>query len=92
VVGITSPAPAPQPELTTNDALRSKRERLGLSKRELGRRAGLSAAYVSAFEAGKLRPSFIAFARLAVELRLTPAEIFLLVQSAALENRDAEDE
>lgn len=90
-VGFDSPTPAQQPELAAHNALRLKRERLGLSKRELGRRACLSAAYVSAFEAGNLRPSLNAFSRLAAELRLTPGEVFLIVQNAALENKDSED-
>lgn len=72
------------PELEVHNAFRAKRERLGLSRRELGRRARKSPAYVSALEAGNLRPSFESFAVMAVELRLTPGEIFLLVQNAAL--------
>lgn len=75
-----SPTPAIQPELAVTSAVRLKREALGLSRRELGRRAGLSEAYVSALEAGRLHPSFSAFAHLAVELRLTPTEIFYLIQ------------
>lgn len=75
-----SPTPAIRPELAVVSAVRLKREALGLSRRELGRRAGLSEAYVSAFEGGRLSPSFSAFAHLAVELRLTPTEVFYLVQ------------
>lgn len=65
------------------DAIRLKREALGLSKRELGRRTGLSVAYVSSLEAGDLNPGFRAFSRLAAELRLTPTEIYVLVAAEA---------
>lgn len=79
-VSDSSPA---RPDLTVSNAIRVKRERSGLSARELGKRAGLSAAYVSALESGNLNPSFQAFARLAIVLRFTPAEIFFLVQTTA---------
>jgi transcriptional regulator with XRE-family HTH domain len=64
-------------------AIRLKRESYGMSRRELGRRASLSEGYVSALEAGNLNPSFAAFSRLAHVLRLTPTEIFFLVQTEA---------
>lgn len=64
-------------------AIRLKRESLGISRRELGRRASLSEGYVSALEAGNINPSFSAFSRLALTLRLTPTEIFFLVQTEA---------
>ena len=72
------------PELAVRHAIRLKREALGLRKRELGRRAQLSVAYVASLEAGSLKPGFNAFARLAVELRFTPSEIYLLIQNEAL--------
>lgn len=64
-------------------AIRLKREAFGLSRRELGRRANLSEGYVSALETGRLKPSFAAFSRLSVALRLTPSEIYFLVQTEA---------
>lgn len=79
-----------QPELAARRVIQLRRERLGISKRELGRRSSLSAAYVSALESGSLKPSLAAFSRLAVELRLTPKEIFMIVQNGSLENRDSE--
>ncbi len=69
--------------LGVHNAIRLKREGFGLSRRELGRRAGLSEGYVSALEAGNLNPSFSAFSRLATTLRFTPSEIFYLTQSEA---------
>lgn len=77
-----------QPELAVHAVIKLKRERLGISKRELGRRAGLSVAYVSALEAQHLKPSFRAFARLAAALRFTPGETYLIVQNAAREPWD----
>lgn len=69
-------------------AIRLKREAFGLSRRELGRRARLSEGYVSALENGNLNPSFAAFSRLACALRLTPSEIFFLVQTEASNDDD----
>lgn len=43
----------------------------------------MSAAYVSSLEAGHLQPSLRTFAKLAVELRLTPQEIHLVILSEA---------
>lgn len=88
-MGLYPSTPGPKPELLVYNIIRLKRERLGLSKRELGRRAGMSAAYVSALEAGNLKPSLAAFSKLAVILRLTAGEVFLVVQNAALESKDS---
>lgn len=87
---MSSPSPAASvdlPELAVHLVLKSKRERLGLSMRELSRRAGLSESYVGALESGSLKLGFAAFARLAVELRLSAMEIYFLVQSCASEGR-----
>lgn len=81
---LTSRASAVEvPGLAVQQAITMKRSQLHISKRELGRRCGLSAAYVSALEAGHLKPSLRSFAKLAVELRLTPQEIHLIVITEA---------
>jgi transcriptional regulator with XRE-family HTH domain len=78
-----SSAEVGQPELTVEEAVRSKRVAHGLSCRELANRSRLSSAYVSALESGRLAPSLRAFARLAVELRLSPQELAFLVRAEA---------
>lgn len=87
-----SQGPEYQAELSVESAIKLKRENLKLSKRELGRRAKLSPAYVQALESGNLSPSFAAFSRLAVELRMSPSEVFVLVQNAARYNKDGDSE
>lgn len=82
-MSVTPRAPDATPGLAVQQAIAMKRSALHLSKRALGRNAGLSAAYVSSLEAGHLQPSLRAFAKLAVELRLTPAEIHLVVLTEA---------
>lgn len=87
---LTSRAPvALTPGLAVQQAIQIKRTQLGLSKRELGRRCGLSAAYVSALEAGNLNPSLRTFAKLAVGLRLTPPEINLIVLAEASHDHES---
>lgn len=73
----------PQLGISVNAVVQAKREELGLSKRELARVAGMSSAYVSALESGRLQPSLRAFARLAIELRLSPREIAYVVWAEA---------
>lgn len=67
------------PELDVAALLSTKRQMAGLSRRELGRRCGLSVAYVSALETGRIRPSLWAFGRLAVQLRMSAPEVMLTI-------------
>jgi len=64
--------------------IRAKRELLGLSRRELGRRCDLSVAYVSAVETGRIAPSLRAFARLAMELQFSSLEMLFVVNAEAV--------
>lgn len=79
----SSSAGVGQSELTVEEVVRSKRVALGLSRRELARRARLSPAYVSGLESSRIAPSLRAFARLAVELRLTGPEMMFLIRAEA---------
>lgn len=60
-------------------AIRLLRKRAGMSARALSAAAGLSPAYVNKVESGKVDPSFRAFAKIAVQLRMTQREIHALV-------------
>lgn len=70
--------------LSLRDAVRFKRNECGWSQRELAKMAGLSSAYVSALETGRIQPSLRAFACLARVLRLTGPELNLIMQSEAV--------
>lgn len=69
--------------LSLRDAVRFKRNDCGWSQRELAKFAGLSSAYVSALETGRIQPSLRAFARLAAVLRFTGPELRLIINSEA---------
>lgn len=64
------------------EAIRFKREEVGLSARALSLRAGLSPAYVHKLEAGLLDPSLAIFARLAIELDMAPDEAWVCLVMA----------
>jgi transcriptional regulator with XRE-family HTH domain len=59
------------------DALRSRREGLGLSLRAAGERAGISPAHLSEVERGRKEPSLAKLAALSRALETTPGELFL---------------
>lgn len=80
-VGTHARRPASQPGLVVAEVVKAKRASLGLSARALSSRAGLSEAYVGRLESGALEPGLWAFAALAVELRLTMHEIYLLLRT-----------
>jgi transcriptional regulator with XRE-family HTH domain len=73
-----------QSKLTLEEALKFKREALGLSQRELASRAGKSPAYVSALETGRIKPTLRSFAKLARELRLTGPELQAIIVTEAM--------
>ncbi len=56
--------------------IRSRRRQLGLTLRELGRRAGLSAAFLSLVERGHAKPALSSLISLAQALEVSP-EFFL---------------
>lgn len=64
---------------SVGEAIRLKREQAGMSARALSLRVGMSTAYVYKLEAGLLEPGLLAFARLAKELRMTPAEVWVCI-------------
>jgi transcriptional regulator with XRE-family HTH domain len=66
--------------------MRVARQRQGMSQRELSLRVGRSPAYVNKLEAGTIEPSFQAVSEVAVALRLTPLETWVLCRIALLRN------
>lgn len=65
------------------EAIRHLRERHGLSARALSILCGFSPAYIGKVESGELEPSFKAFAKMAIVLRMTDQEILFLVVEEA---------
>jgi transcriptional regulator with XRE-family HTH domain len=63
----------------TGAAIRYLRKQRGLSARALSIKAGLSPAYVFKVETGAIEPSLRTFARLAVALGMTMAEVWVCV-------------
>jgi ribosome-binding protein aMBF1 (putative translation factor) len=61
----------------------NQREQAGISRRQLSAAAGYSASYVQKIESGHAEPSLRAFAKLAHQLKLTGAEILLIVRREA---------
>lgn len=78
--------------LSLRDAVRFKRNDRGWSQRELAKMAGLSSAYVSALETGRIQPSLRAFACLARVLRFTGPELGLIIHSEAMAGGITEEE
>lgn len=75
------------PEVTVGSIVRAVRRAKGISARDLSLQAGLSESYVGKLESGSLEPSLSAFARIATELHLTPAEIHTIVLLQAHQTR-----
>lgn len=69
-------------QVSLGELIRYKRESLGLSAREVGRRAGLSDSYVIKVEANKMSPSFKAISRIMVVLSFSTYEILLAIRSS----------
>lgn len=72
-----------QQRVTTGDIIRFKRHAAGLSARALSIKAGLSPAYVCKVENGSIEPSLRGFARLAVALSMTKAELWVCINNEA---------
>ena len=60
-------------------AIRFLREQRNLSARALSAKAGLSSAYVTKIENGRVEPSLRAFARLALALGMSQAEVWTVI-------------
>lgn len=66
-------------------AIRHLRDREGISARALSLAAGLSPSYVGKIEKGEISPSFEAFARIALVLKMSLLEVAYCVLSAGSE-------
>jgi transcriptional regulator with XRE-family HTH domain len=62
------------------DAVRARREGLGLTQEELAERAGIHRTYLSDVERGARNVSLVNIERLAEALALTMAELFAAVE------------
>lgn len=69
----------------TGSAIRVLRKQRAMSARALSIKAGLSPAYVFKVESGAIEPSLRSFARLAVALQMSMAEVWVCVVSEAHE-------
>lgn len=69
------------------EMLRGFRERRGMSRYALSRKAGMSESYVGKLEAGKIEPSLRAFAAIALALELASHEVFFCVRCLFAELR-----
>lgn len=69
------------PEQFTAAALRRARERAGLSARAASAHAGLSQAAVTKAETGEHAITLRTFGRLALALRLSPLEVYVVVRN-----------
>lgn len=65
------------------EVIRSRREAIGISQRELGRRAGVTASHIAYIEAGRRRPSYTLLFRLGQGLNLGRQDLFLLAYPEA---------
>lgn len=79
---MSDPAPAPAPvergfeASKVGNRLRSERERLGISLRELARRVGVSPSLVSQIELDRVNPSVSTLYALVTELGMTMSDVF----------------
>jgi transcriptional regulator with XRE-family HTH domain len=62
------------------DAVRARREALGLTQEELAHRAGIHRTYLSDVERGSRNLSLVNIERLAAALSLSISELFRLVE------------
>ena len=65
------------------EIIRIRREVIGLSQRQLGRRAGVTASHIAYIECGRRRPSYSLLVRMARGLNLGHKELFLLAYQEA---------
>lgn len=79
---------AVQSGLAVAEVVQRKRWALDISSRALSARAGLSEAYVKRLESGDMVPGLEAFARIAVELRLSAQEVYMIILAVARSSRE----
>jgi transcriptional regulator with XRE-family HTH domain len=65
------------------EVIRTRREVIGLSQRELGYRAGVTASHIAYIEAGRRRPSYTLLFRLGQGLNLSRQDLFLIAYPEA---------
>jgi transcriptional regulator with XRE-family HTH domain len=65
------------------ELLRIRREALGLSQRQLGRRAGVTASHIAYIESGRRRPSYSLLFRIGQGMNLGYKDLFLLAYPEA---------
>jgi transcriptional regulator with XRE-family HTH domain len=65
------------------ELIRIRRESIGLSQRELGSRAGVTASHIAYIECGRRRPSYTLLFRLGQGLNLSRRELFFLAYPEA---------
>lgn len=69
--------------LTVSDLIKYKRQKFGLSARQLSGMAGLSPSYVSKVENGTIKPSLDAFGKIVRLLEFSDVEIAFVVKKIA---------
>ena len=69
--------------MNVGEGIRLLREREGYSARALSLKCQFSASYVGKVESGEIDPSVKAFAKLAIELKLSSQEIIYLIMEEA---------
>ena len=76
------------------ELIRIRRDAIGLSQRELGRRAGVTASHIAYIECGRRRPSYSLLFRLGEGLNLGHKEMFFLAypEAATLFSPPTEDQ
>lgn len=88
-----SPGPPPTPGIALGRAIAVRRLELGLTRREVASRSGLSYPFVCEIERGEKQPSADSLRALAGALSLTPGELLARADTlaAALDGRDGRD-
>jgi len=65
------------------EVIKSRRQMIGFSQRELAQRVGVKGSHIAYIEAGRRRPSLALLFRLAKNLDLNRQELFMLVHPDA---------
>jgi transcriptional regulator with XRE-family HTH domain len=73
------------------EAVQARREELGLDRKQLAERTGISYSYLSAIESGQKLPSGTYQTMLSVGLELTPAELLARANGAVSDMPDREE-
>jgi transcriptional regulator with XRE-family HTH domain len=70
-------------KLPLGELIKTRREAIGISQRELGRRAGVTASHIAYIESNRRRPSYTLLFRLGQGLKLSRPDLFLLAYPEA---------